>query len=854
LRVRTFLICGRMTDLILPSHARLSRRGRARLKRDERVSLTLVAQREQEAVDPPFDPPDLNDVMGERDAEAHDESDALTLIHVADEPPLELRDTLDDSEALRAFAPSAMRDSAPATITAESDRRGQYHPPENSALKYTARKDELNETPVPPIDIYASWDRADIAERQLAHFAADKHLARAEISIERGGLDGAIAHCARQSPDLLIVDTTLDAESMLAGLDRLARVIAPATKLIVIGAVNDVTLLRELAARGVAEYIVPPARKSDLIRAACRLFADASTARVFAIIGARGGVGASTLAQNLAWTIAERQWARTALIDLDLPFGSAAFALGDDALDERHALENSDFLRARVGRAERLEIINVSDAFKCDVRCDEAKLDAVLHAARRLNSFVVLDVPHDWNAWVKRALAFADETIIVASPDLTSLRNTEGMLRQLKATKPRVNPLIALSMAGMRQRCEIPRKDFLQALGADATIEFPFAPEVFGLAALKGQMLSETAPKAKAVSDIEALATALTGRPQVKRKALATMSRAEPAFQPGPAASTPARVEPEPKAAAAAPRKEKTKPESKRKAPAAKPAAEPDLIAYPLTFLKPGEIIAALPECAPIDVNFVAALRTKALAGETTPTRRALRVAAMTALLLQASAWTWQAQRDTASAAEPMHITAAARATPAPHVHAVPLADPLAQLRRAAESGAPIAQYRLAEHLRSGDGAIPDPSAALRWTERAAAGGHCRAMYDLGVAYAQGDGAQRSDATAFRWFRQAAEFDVADAQYNLGLLYQQGIGVSASMSEALFWFQRAAQAGDGPAAERAAMLAAFMPAADVEQARARVHAFQPQRSTLPMSCAPTRPQREGALSALNALQ
>lgn len=820
-----------MTDPAPPSQARLSRRGRARLKREQPVALTLIAEREQEAVDPPFDPPDENDLLGEHESERDGEAELILTREAELEAPLELDAPVNDTEALRAFAPSAMRAAEPVEETPpDAERRGQYQPPSNSALKYTPRKDEINESPVPPISIYASWDRPEIAEQQLQPFAADKHLARADIMIEPGGLDGAIAQCRRQSPDLLIIDTTLGAEALLSGLNRLARVIAPATRLIIIGAVNDVSLLRELAARGVAEYIVPPARRTDLVRAACRLFADASAARVIAVVGARGGVGASTLAQNLAWSLAERQWVHTALIDLDLPFGSAAFALGDNAITQPEPLEQTDFLSARATRAERLEIIAARTGLSGELRCDEAKLDAVLQAARRRNTFVVLDVPHDWNAWVKRALANADETLIVAPPDLASLRNTEGMLRQLKAAKARATPHVVLSMLGMRQRCEIPRKDFLNALSADAVLELAFEPELFGAAALKGLTLAEVAPRAKATSDIEVLATALSGRAPAKRK---PEPRKAPDV-PAPEALAPPSAEPEAIRRPAKQAKAKTERKQKKARPATAPAGAPDLITYPLTFLKPNEAVctaAPMVDVAPADIELVAALRTRALAGAATPTRRALRLAALTALLLQTSIWTWQAQQNTASAAEPVHAAAA------PARPAAVTVDPNATLRRDAEAGSAIAQFELAQRLRAGDGVAPDPAAALAWMERAAAGGHCQAMYELGVAYAQGDGAPRDDATAFRWFRQAAEFDVADAQYNLALLYQQGVGVSASMQEALLWFLRAARNGDGPAAERASMLSSFLPPAELEQARARMQAFQPQSTALPVRCA-----------------
>lgn len=912
-----------MANTAPPSHARFSRRGRARLKREEQpAALTLVAEREQDAIDPPFDPPDVDDVMGEYEAETYDEAGTLLLNDLAREPlpdapesqadpaeslpaealepfveapmlceaeptsrhaelsdeeeltllppppaqrleltqavaeeplvltqPIKVEEKPDDTAALRSFAPSAMRAAEPSEPgSPQTERRGQYQPPPNSALKYTPRKDELNEVPVPPITIHISWERPEVVEQQLQYFVADKHLARAEITMERGGLDGAIAHCATQSPDLLIIDTTLYTGAMLEGLDRLARIIAPNSKLIIIGAINDVSLLRELAARGVAEYIVPPARRNDLIRAACRLFADADTARVFAVIGARGGVGASTLAQNLAWTLAARQDARTALVDLDLPFGSAAFALGDHALGGTQPIRaDSDFLRATAARAERLEIVTVSNAFRRDVRCDQDKLDALLQSVRRQNSFVVLDLPHDWNSWVKRALAGADATLIVASPDLASLRNTEGMIRQLKAMRAQSAPMVALSMVGMRERCEIPRKDFLNAVSAEAVLELPFDPALFGLAALKGQMLSEIAPKVKATLDIEAFATSLTGRECVTRKAkpkaeaLLKPKRAESVSPPPAKPEAPSK---EAEAEALRPPKQRgpSKPSKARRKSLKAVTTEPDLITYPLTFLKAGEAqtpkLANLePAASAPDVSLVAALRAQTLMAAPSPTRRALRIAAMTALLLQASSWALQAQPG--GQADAAQITPSAPIT-APAPASMPMPDPLAALRSEAESGAALAQFELAQRLRSGEGASADPAAALAWFERAAAGGHCQAMYELGVAYAQADGVARDDAAAFRWFRQAAEYDVADAQYNLALLYQQGVGVSASMPEALFWFLRAAQSGDGPAAERASMLASFLPAAEIEQARARVHAFQPQASALPVQCAPAQ--------------
>jgi localization factor PodJL len=157
--------------------------------------------------------------------------------------------------------------------------------------------------------------------------------------------------------------------------------------------------------------------------------------------------------------------------------------------------------------------------------------------------------------------------------------------------------------------------------------------------------------------------------------------------------------------------------------------------------------------------------------------------------------------------------------------------DGVALLRRAADRGFAMAQYRLAKLYERGEGVPVDLSVARQWTERAAAAGNRRAMHDLGVYFARGEGAPLDEAAAFRWFRQAAELGVADSQYNLGVLYQQGRGVNASAPEALFWFLVAARQGDQDASARATALEAQLPQAQAQQARGRAQAFRPRAAS-----------------------
>jgi localization factor PodJL len=165
------------------------------------------------------------------------------------------------------------------------------------------------------------------------------------------------------------------------------------------------------------------------------------------------------------------------------------------------------------------------------------------------------------------------------------------------------------------------------------------------------------------------------------------------------------------------------------------------------------------------------------------------------------------------------------------HITAGRTQEGVTLLRRAADRGFAMAQYRLAKIYERGEGVAVDLPAARQWTERAAAGGNRRAMHDLGVFFARGEAAPLDEAAAFRWFRQAAELGVADSQYNLGILYQQGRGVNASASEALFWFLVAARQGDQDAAARATALEGQLQPNQIEQARARAQAFRPRAAS-----------------------
>ena len=152
-----------------------------------------------------------------------------------------------------------------------------------------AGDERAHRTPVPRITIHASCDRHAISDI-IAGISADRRMARAEITVDSGGIDAAISRFAAQaSPNLLIIDTLQQGAAMLHSLDRLAQVIEEGTKVVIIGAVNDIALFLELMALGVTNISCRRcSRRSDPHRCgALRQSGQPFAGRVVAVIAPR---------------------------------------------------------------------------------------------------------------------------------------------------------------------------------------------------------------------------------------------------------------------------------------------------------------------------------------------------------------------------------------------------------------------------------------------------------------------------------------------------------------------------------------------------------------------------------------
>jgi pilus assembly protein CpaE len=396
---------------------------------------------------------------------------------------------------------------------------------EDEALEEAHPSDRAR--PIPRISIQAFCDDLRVAEA-LERAALDRRLAKAHLSVHMGGIAAAIAHYADSpTPNLIIVDTEHTSGQLLTELDRLAESCDPGTKVVVVGRHNDVMLYRELLKRGVAEYLVAPTDPMELMESISNLYNNPETdpvGHVFAFVGAKGGVGSSTVCHNVAWTMSELLETDVTIADLDLAFGTTGLDFNQDpvqgiaeALSAPERLDDQLLDRLLTKCSERLSIFAAPVVLDRDFDFSADACEFVIDVARQNVPYVAIDLPHGWSAWSKRLLLQADEIVITAVPDLANLRNAKNIIDLLKASRKNdQKPYLVLNMANMPKRQEISVKEFEQALDLKVLAVIDNDSETFSQAANNGQMLEELSSRAKAVEKFHEIAMKLTRRKEAK--------------------------------------------------------------------------------------------------------------------------------------------------------------------------------------------------------------------------------------------------------------------------------------------------------------------------------------------------
>ena len=351
----------------------------------------------------------------------------------------------------------------------------------------------------------------------IEYTSSDRRLAKSHWKFHEGGIAAATALYKNQpSANLVLIENNDDRSALFAALEQLAQECLPETKVILLSEKNDVNLYRDLIASGVTDELTTPLRSMTLVEAIAKAWADEAAPRIgrlIAFIGARGGAGSSTVAHNVAAAMARWHETRTLLADLDLQFGTVGLDFDvdgsygmNDILSSASRLDDVLLDRIVLKYADNLQLLASEPSLERAADVHGGAIEKLIDLAQTTERHVLLDMPRVWTGRTKAALSSADQIVITATPDLTSLRNTKTITEFLRQARPNdPMPILVMNQVGQPRRPEIPLAEFAESVRLDEGYVIPFNASLFGRAANNGQvvtMYSERSRLAQAFKEI----------------------------------------------------------------------------------------------------------------------------------------------------------------------------------------------------------------------------------------------------------------------------------------------------------------------------------------------------------------
>jgi pilus assembly protein CpaE len=344
----------------------------------------------------------------------------------------------------------------------------------------------------------------------------------------KGGLRNAVQSLSiAASPNILMVDLS-ESGDPLNDINALAEVCEPGTVVIAIGQVNDVRLYRDLVASGIHDYLLKPlsaGQVRDALVQAQAVFSapknsDASTAKKHvstAVVGTRGGVGASTLATSFAWLFSADHKLPTALLDLDVHFGTGALALDlepgrglTDAIENPSRIDGLFIERAMIRANDHLSILSAEAPINSPLLTDGSAFVQLEEEFRQAFEMTVIDLPRNMLINFPHLLTEVNVVALVTEMTLASARDTIRLLSWLKTNAPSATPLI-ISNKIQTGATEISKADFEASIERKINYSIPFDLKAAANAAKLGQTFADANRSTKAGQAIRDIAKAIVG-------------------------------------------------------------------------------------------------------------------------------------------------------------------------------------------------------------------------------------------------------------------------------------------------------------------------------------------------------
>ncbi|MEN9717673.1 MAG: hypothetical protein RIQ99_551, partial [Pseudomonadota bacterium] len=344
----------------------------------------------------------------------------------------------------------------------------------------------------------------------------------------KGGLRNAVQSLSiTASPNILMVDLS-ESGDPLSDINALAEVCEPGTVVIAVGQVNDVRLYRDLLASGIHDYLLkplsPPQIRDALVNAQAIFAApkshDPQTAKRHistAVIGTRGGVGASTLATSLAWLFSTDEKLPTALLDLDVHFGTGALALDlepgrglTDAIENPGRIDGLFIERAMIRANDNLAILSAEAPMNAPLMTDGAAFIQLEEEFRQAFEMTVLDLPRNMLINFPHLLADVNVAVLVTEMTLASARDAIRILSWLKTNAPHAQPIVVANRV-QAGTAEISRADFEASIERKIDFSIPYDIKAATNAAKLGQTFADANRSSKAGSMMREIAREVIG-------------------------------------------------------------------------------------------------------------------------------------------------------------------------------------------------------------------------------------------------------------------------------------------------------------------------------------------------------
>lgn len=341
--------------------------------------------------------------------------------------------------------------------------------------------------------------------------------------VNKGGLRNAVQTLSvSASPNVLFVDLS-ESGDPLNDINALAEVCEPGTVVIAAGQVNDVRLYRDLVASGIQDYLLKPLNP-DMLREAfvqaqtvlnAPKLADPSSDRphcAVAVIGTRGGVGASTLATSLSWLLSEKAGRNTALLDLDVHFGTGALALDlepgrglTDAIENPSRIDGLFIERAMVKASDKLAVLSAEAPINSPVMTDGAAFFQLQEEIRGAFECTVVDLPRTMLVNYPHLISDVQVAVLVTELTLAAARDAIRILSWFKSNAPHTQMIVVANRVQPGQ-LEISRKDFEGSIERRIDYTIPFDHKTAVQAAKLGKPLAEAGKGVKALAPLSDMA------------------------------------------------------------------------------------------------------------------------------------------------------------------------------------------------------------------------------------------------------------------------------------------------------------------------------------------------------------